>query len=214
MELEGFAASLAGGASCSYAVGLVDRRYDEVLRGVDAEDDAATRKRFVKWRRKESRTVQNELVRRLDEALPQDFDRTVPGKLSAGPLALGKSGRTLHLVLEDTLRHMRQDASIVLATRLQGATSQQAMQSGLLTPQGAVLTKCNVGDDFSSLHRAALMNSTSLIVIELENPWCWTITDVGLGAQRFFRDAPFSSVVGHSLANLMRCEDLPVRGET
>jgi len=155
--------------------------------------------------------VQNELIRRLDEALPQDSDRTMPGKFSAGSFALGKSGRTLHLVLEDTLRHMRQDASIVLATRLQSTTSQQAMQSGPSTPKAAVLTECNVGNDVSSLHRAALMNSVSLIVIELENPWCWTITDMGLGAQKFFRDAPFSSIVGHSLAHLMRCEDLPVR---
>jgi len=78
-------------------VGLLDRRYDKVLKSVDAEDDAAARKSFVKWQRKEYRTVQNELIRLLDEALPQDFDRAVPGKLSAGPRALGRSGRMLHL---------------------------------------------------------------------------------------------------------------------
>jgi len=57
------------------------------------------------------------------------------------------------------------------------------------------------------------MNSASLIVIELENPWCWTIKEMSLGAREFFRDAPFCNIVGHSLAHLMRCEDLPVRGE-
>jgi len=211
-ELEASVMELgASGKRPASVVGLVDRRYDDVLKGVDTEDDAAARKSFIKWRRKEYRTVQNELIRRLDEALPQDSDRTMPEKFSAGSLALGKSGRTLHLVLEDTLRHMRQDASIVLATRLQSTTSQQAMQSGPSTPKAAVLTECNVGNDVNSLHRAALMNSVSLIVIELENPWCWTIRDVGLGARRFFRDAPFSSIVGHSLAHLMRCEDMPVR---
>jgi len=85
------------------------------------------------------------------------------------------------------------------------------MQSDPSASSAAVLTERNVGEDFSSLHRAALMNSASLIVIELENLWSWTITDVGLGARRFFRDALFSSIVGHILAHLMRCEDLPVR---
>ena len=62
------------------AAGLVHRQFDEVLKGVDAEDDAVTQKSFVKWQRKEYQTVQNELIRRLDEALPQNFDRTLPGK--------------------------------------------------------------------------------------------------------------------------------------
>jgi len=180
--MEGFAASLSGGASKrpASAAGLVNRRFDDVLKGVDAEDDAEVQKSFVKWRRKEYRTVQNELIRRLDEALPQNFDRTVPGQRSAGLRALGNSGRTLHSVLEDTLRHMRQDASIVLATRLQGATSLQAMQSGPSTPKAAVLTKRTVGNDVSSLHRAALMNSASLIVSNsripgagLSQTWVW-----------------------------------------
>ena len=47
MELsEGFAALLAGRArkQPASAAGLVDRRYDHVLKGIDAEDDAEDRK--------------------------------------------------------------------------------------------------------------------------------------------------------------------------
>jgi len=202
LELGRFAASFA-------AAGLVNRQidYSEVLEDVDYEHDNEARKSVVKWQRKEYRTAQNDLVRRLDEALPKDFDRTVAGKKSAGLRALGRSGRTLHHVLEDTLRHMQQDAS-----RLQGAT--RKIQSSLSASGAAVLAERTVGNDVSSLHREAMMKSASLIVIEVENPWCWTIKDVGLGARQFFRNAPtqdpWSRIIGQSLSHLIRCEDLPV----
>ena len=75
MELDGL------GRTSKWQAYLVDRPFDEMLTGVDAEDDAKARKSMFKLRRKEYQTVQNDLIHRLDEALPQDFDRTVPGKL-------------------------------------------------------------------------------------------------------------------------------------
>jgi len=193
------------------SAGLLDRRFDDVLKGVDEEDEAEARRSFVKWQRKEYRAVQNELVRRLDDALP-DFGRTVPGKSSAGLRALGKAGRTLLHILEDTVRHMQDDKLLIAKKIMQSGPSTSGNGSAAAVPATS-----DVGDalqgpiDLGSLHRDALMSCADLIVLELENPWCWTIKNVGRGAWQFFRDAPFSSIVGQSLAHMMRCQDLQVQ---
>ena len=57
-------------------------------------------------------------------------------------------------------------------------------------------------------HRAALLSSRSLFVMEIENRACWRIRQVGQGVAELLRHAPSADLRGQSLASLLRCEDV------
>ena len=169
---------------------LCDTRFDEALHAVEREDDQETATARRRWRNKCLRAYrerQQELVLQLDMVLPVRR-QSVTDTRNIGKRALGTSGRVLHTVLEDTIEYLR-----------------GLRASGALSTAGERRTESG-----PTSHREALLQSRSIFVVELENPWLWTITAVGQGAAAFFRDAPLvgSQLVGQSLAHMLRCEDL------
>jgi len=168
---------------------LRDTQFDGALQQAEREDEQeslAERKKFRNKCLRAYRDRQHELVLELDRALPV---RRKSRRRNIGSRALGTGGRALLTVLEDTIEYLR---SLRASSSLEPAATHT--QPAGTTP-----------------HREALLRSRSIFVVELENPWVWTITAVGQGAAAFFRDAPLvgRQLVGQSLAHMMRCEDLP-----
>jgi len=152
------------------------------------------------------RKAQLELVMQLDGILP-DSCRSVPRR-NMGVRGIGTNGRSLLNVLEDVrtyLRSMRDAGLLPAASRHKRRSPSIALAPKTSSDDGAPML-----DLPSSLHREALMQSRSIFAVELENPWTWTVTRASQGASDFFRDAPFDSIVGQSLAHLMSSEDLLV----
>jgi len=59
----------------------------------------------------------------------------------------------------------------------------------------------------AELDRLAILRSCGPVTVEVEMPG-WTITSLSPGAELFFKDAPWGSVVGQSLADFVQWEDL------
>ena len=71
-------------------------------------------------------------------------------------------------------------------------------------PTGPMLFASGVEAD----HRAGLLSARALFVLELGNRARWTINSVGQGAAEELRHVPVADLRGHSLATLLRCEDV------
>ena len=140
-----------------------------------------------------------------------------------GLRGVGTNGRSLLNVLEDARTYLQglRDAGLLPSSRGRCSPStesastacdsassddfvSEALESGWTSREVPML------DAFAPLHRQALMQSRSIFAIELENAWIWTVTRASQGALEFFRDAPFGSIIGQSLAHLIRCDELPV----
>ena len=173
---------------------LRNMKFDAAMQEQDSEDAVLERGEYKKWRKKCLQAYRKET-----QQLVQELDKLTGGD---GP-STGR--RSMVLVLEDTAKYLR--AAGPLAPR-QSAQSGAQISSSHPPPAST-----DVHHD-GGLHRAALMNSTSIFAVELENPWEWTIKAIGQGAAAFFRDAPVylpgTTILGQSLAHMLRCDDLPL----
>ena len=73
------------------------------------EEAEESRKKFLQWRnecRKAQRKHQNDLVQKLDAALPKSALRQVRIKQGAGARALGTGGRSMHQALENVVEYI------------------------------------------------------------------------------------------------------------
>ena len=113
---------------------------------------------------------------RDDEILPKTFQSS-PSPNGAGGRAVGAQGRSLHDVLNDTVRyfkHIRQDA----------------------------LHKAH-GVERAEAVKGSLTSAKSLLCVEVEGgkgDSC-TITGLGEGAKSFFKHSPWGDAIGHSIAH-------------
>ncbi len=176
-----------------------------------------SRAEYKKWRNeclRAYRDAQQQLVRQLDHALPASY-RSACTKNIGSTRGLGIGGRSLLLVLEDARTRL-----LDLRGGLPSAPAVKTeRQSPAATPTVVVSEDPSACSPVprppaldSSIHREALLLCRSTFVVELQDIWTLTIARVGQGAAHFFRDAPVASLVGQSLAHLMRCEDLaPLR---
>jgi len=139
-------------------------------------------------RRKDQRRSHNALVSKIHSLLPPTARVHTARKQGAGARGLGAGGRSLHQALEDVVGYLRN-------LRAAGPMLPPALQQP--RPQPA----------FS--HREALLSSRSMFVLEVESNVRWTIKTLGRGAADFFAHAPWGDTEGQSLANLVRCEDVP-----
>jgi hypothetical protein len=148
---------------------------------------AAGKVSYTQWRnerRKEGRRNVNKMLAHLDEILPKTFQSS-PSPNGAGGRAVGAQGRSLHDVLNDTVRyfkHIRQEA----------------------------LHKAH-GVERAEAVKGSLTSAKSLLCVEVEGgkgDSC-TITGLGEGAKSFFKHSPWGDAIGHSIAHFIRCEDLP-----
>ena len=215
------------------AFSLRNTQFDAVEGRVRAEEAVQSRQQYSQFRNmvlKDYRKTQSSLVNSLDMALPPNR-RSKAKRAQAPGRGLGTGGRSLNLVLEDTVAYLRERRSAemlscvlgsgngppsLLGAQVVTADSHQKVHGDgsyaaqiSFTPQakdsgGAEAVVVN------TMHHESLMSSRSFFVIEVENRWTWTITEAGQGAVEFFRDAPFGNIVGQSLANLVRCEELPL----
>ena len=155
------------------------------------EDAEESRKKFLQWRnecRKAQRKHQNDLVQKLDAALPKSALRQVRIKQGAGARALGTGGRSMHQALENVVEYMKE------------------LRAAGNLPVKRVAASAEVST--AKFHRDALMNAKSVFVLEVQSASDWIILDVGQGAADFFCGAPWGDMKGQSLANFVRCEDL------
>jgi hypothetical protein len=148
---------------------------------------AAGKVSYTQWRnerRKQGRRNMNKMLAHLDEILPKTFQSS-PSPNGAGGRAVGAQGRSLHDVLNDTVRyfkHIRQEA----------------------------LHKAH-GVERAEAVKGSLTSAKSLLCVEVEGgkgDSC-TITGLGEGAKSFFKHSPWGDAIGHSIAHFIRCEDLP-----
>ena len=148
---------------------------------------AAGKVSYTQWRnerRKEGRRNVNKMLAHLDEILPKTFQSS-PSPNGAGGRAVGAQGRSLHDVLNDTVRYL-----------------QHFKQEALHKAHGVERAEAVKG---------SLTSAKSLLCVEVEGgkgDSC-TITGLGEGAKSFFKHSPWGDARGHSLAHFIRCEDLP-----
>jgi len=148
---------------------------------------AAGKVSYTQWRnerRKQGRRNVNRMLAHLDEILPKPFQSS-PSPNGAGGRAIGAQGRSLHDVLNDTVRYisnLKQDS----------------------------LHKAH-GVDKADAVKQSMQSAKSMLCVEVEGgkgDSC-TITGMGEGAKSFFKNSPWGDAHGHSLAHFIRCEDLP-----
>lgn len=197
-----------------------DNKFEAVLNASKREDYLQSNKAYKEWRNKcfkVYRRSRQDLVMQLDCMLPESC-RSAP-KRNMGARGIGTKGRSQLLVLEDARTYLRSllDAGILPAAsarRHQGATREDCITSlhrESSTQLRSIIAEQHQGvTEVDFMYRESLMQSRSIFALELENPWAWTVTRASQGAMEFFRDAPFDSIVGQSLAHLVRCEDLLV----
>jgi hypothetical protein len=172
-----------------------------------------SRAEYKKWRNeclRAYRDAQQQLVRQLDHALPASY-RSACTKNIGSTRGLGIGGRSLLLVLEDArtrIVDLRGGLRVTPAVK----TEKQAPAATPAVDVSEDPSPCSpvprpLALD-SSIHCEALLLCRSTFVVELQDIWTLTIARAGQGAADFFRDAPVASLVGQSLAHLMRCEDL------
>lgn len=176
---------------------------------------AESRVAYRQWRNtclRKYRAEQQQLIRQLDQALPPSC-RSSCSKNVGSSRGLGISGRSLLLVLEDTRKYLRglRDAGLLPvgppATKVEPQAHAAAQAAAALMSQSPAPPPLVDAAMRREALIAALMVSMFSFVLEIESISTWTITATGRGAAEFFRDAPFESICGQSLANLMRCED-------
>jgi len=110
-------------------------------------------------------------------------------KQGAGVRGLGAGGRSLHQALEDLVEYLQNLRAAGLLPK--------SPPTVLPAPQPAFP------------HHEALLSSRSLFVVEVEGNTRWTMRTLGRGAAALFEHAPWGDMAGQSLANLVRCEDIP-----
>jgi hypothetical protein len=148
---------------------------------------AAGKVSYTQWRnerRKQGRRNVNMMLAHLDEILPKTFQSS-PSPNGAGGRAVGAQGRSLHDVLNDTVRYLKH-------------FKQEALHKAH-------------GVERAEAVKGSLTSAKSVLCVEVEGgkgDSC-TITGLGEGAKSFFKHSPWGDARGHSLAHFIRCEDLP-----
>ena len=126
---------------------------------------------------------------KVHSLLPPSARINATPKQGAGARGLGAGGRSLHQALEDLVGYLKGlEAAGRLPRWMPGAEA---------------------GPPSQVQHRTALLSCRSLFVVEVESNVLWTMRALGHGAADFFAHAPWGSMEGQSLANLVRCEDIP-----
>jgi hypothetical protein len=138
-------------------------------------------------RRRDQRAAHNSLVSKIHSLVPPNARFHTTQRQGAGVRGLGAGGRSLHQALEDVVGYLR---------NLRAAAP---MWPPALEPRPKPAIS----------HREALLSSRSLFVLEVESNVRWTIRTLGRGAADFFAHAPWGGTEGQSIANLVRCEDVP-----
>ena len=159
------------------------------------EEAEESRKKFLQWRnecRKAQRKYQNDLVQKLDAALPKSALRQVRMKQGAGARALGTGGRSMHQALENVVEYISEGIARrrQLTSKARGCISRGK--------HSEISPGCSNECEKRVCARSLTVQSAS----------DWIILDVGQGAADFFCGAPWGDMKGQSLANFVRCEDL------
>ena len=203
--------------------------------------ETETRIEYAKRRNqgvKEYRKIQNDLVAALDDALPHHCTRSYGAK-GVGKRALGKNGRSLLLVLQDTVNYLRElreagvrSDKLVLA---EFSTADFKIDQGLIehvTPAGDDGSDCDV----SMVVPAFQLSPAQKISTELSPPpahlpkpieYCEALLDAknlfvlqlenpwawiitkAGRGAREFFKDAPSEIAGESFFRLMHCEDMP-----
>ena len=146
-------------------------------------------------RRKGTRRKQKELVGIIDALLPEDV-RAKASHNCAGERALGTEGRSLHDVLEDTVKCLRQ------IERTQGKGALARYHPSRRQPPPLAIDDLSLQQGFFSAHDMA--------VFEVELPE-WVIRATNPGAKLLFGETPWGGADGQCLLNgLVYGEDVSV----
>lgn len=148
------------------------------------------------------------LVTKLDETLLSQFRCARAQKNGAGRRALGADGRSLHDVLRDATRCVRE---ILYAE--EGAVRQDGMPVPLAAhgrQEGAAQTETPTVD-IDRIMREALLSAHSLVCIEVVVPSPnsneYTILQLGRGAHALLSQAPWGDCTGSNLLYFIHHDD-------
>jgi len=164
--------------------------------GVLSRHPACVSRQEANERRKETRRKQKELVGKLDALLPEDV-RAKASHNCAGDRALGTEGRSLHDVLEDTVKCLRQ----IEHAQGKGALALRYHPTKRQPPPLAV--------DDAALQRG-FFSAHGMAVFEVELPQ-WVVRATNPGAKLLFGESPWGGAEGQCLLNgLVYGEDVSV----
>jgi hypothetical protein len=155
------------------------RRYDKALLESRGSDETTNEVRRARTRKKALKVAE------LDALLPIEYKRKQQNL--AGRRLVGLGGRTLEDVLEDTKRFLSE-----MTTRWHSEPADEL----------------NDQVERESIAAQPMLRSVcGAVTVEVETP-DWTITAMSPGAVNFFKDAPWGPMMGQSLADHVKWEDL------